>query len=106
MRWRGPARSPWWRGLSSAHLWDADAGLYLARARVLDPTTGTFLQRDPNSVADSVNLYALLSGDPVNSRDPTGRADPKELETCVARGESLASCPSRSRAQGRCSVVR
>ncbi|MCC7382249.1 MAG: hypothetical protein IT384_10490 [Deltaproteobacteria bacterium] len=55
------------------HLWDADAGLYLARARVLSPVTGAFLSRDPSGFSDSVNMYGALRNDPVNHRDPTGR---------------------------------
>ncbi|MCC7386355.1 MAG: RHS repeat-associated core domain-containing protein [Deltaproteobacteria bacterium] len=71
--------------LFQAHLWDADAGLYLARARVLDPTTGTFLSRDPSGYSDSVNLYAGFKSDPVNHRDATGMAaDPEMLAKCLA----------------------
>ena len=57
----------------SAHLHDATSGLILARARVLDPLTGAFLQRDPNGYQDSVNQYAYGANDPINHRDPTGR---------------------------------
>ncbi|MCC7386359.1 MAG: RHS repeat-associated core domain-containing protein, partial [Deltaproteobacteria bacterium] len=54
------------------HLWDADAGLYLARARVLSPRTGAFLSRDPSGFSDSVNAYGLARNDSINQRDPTG----------------------------------
>lgn len=33
-----------------------------------------FLQRDPNGYQDSVNQYAYGANDPINHRDPTGRA--------------------------------
>lgn len=55
------------------HLYDAEAELILARARVLDPVMGEFLQRDPEGFVDSVNVYAALANDPINHRDPTGR---------------------------------
>jgi RHS repeat-associated protein len=53
--------------------YDGDAGLVLARARVIDPMTGLFLQRDPEGFVDSVNVYAAMANDPINNRDPTGR---------------------------------
>jgi RHS repeat-associated protein len=55
-----------------SHLWDADAGLLHMKARVLDPSTGHFLQRDPVAYQDALNLYAGYAWDPVNLRDPTG----------------------------------
>jgi RHS repeat-associated protein len=55
-----------------SHLWDADAGLLHMKARVLDPSTGHFLQRDPVPYVDALNLYAGFGWDPVNMRDPTG----------------------------------
>lgn len=55
------------------HAYDADAEVMLARARMLDPGLGTFLQRDPEGYTDSVNQYAAMANDPVNNRDPTGR---------------------------------
>lgn len=57
-----------WQG----HLYDAEAGLVLARARVIEPIGGTFLQRDPEGYVDSVNVYAAMANDPINNRDPTG----------------------------------
>ena len=59
-----------------AHLHDPEAGLILMRARAFDPTTGQFLQPDPEGHADSVNQYAGMAWDAVNLRDPTGRAVP------------------------------
>lgn len=67
-----------------SHLVDAEAGLYLARARVFDPRMGTFLQVDPNGYQDSPNLYAGFGNDPVNNRDPTGR--------WVDRGSFVQQC--------------
>ncbi|MCK6538364.1 MAG: RHS repeat-associated core domain-containing protein, partial [Polyangiaceae bacterium] len=58
--------------LFQSHLYDADADLYLMKARAFDPNTGLFLQRDPSGYEDSVNLYAGFDNDPINLRDPTG----------------------------------
>ena len=55
-----------------AHLHDSDAGLILMRARVFDPTTGMFLQPDPEGHLDSVNQYAGMAWNSVDLRDPTG----------------------------------
>lgn len=64
-----------------AHLFDWDVDLVLMRARVFDPHTGMFLQRDPAGYEESVNLYAGMRWDPVNLRDPTGMntCDPLEV---------------------------
>ena len=49
-------------------------GLIYARARWMDPGTGTYLTPDPSGYRDSSNLYAVMGGDPVNNTDPTGLA--------------------------------
>ncbi len=84
-----------------AHLHDWDVDLVLMRARVFEPRTGMFLQRDPNGYEDSVNLYAGMRWDPVNLRDPTGEATtPGELEdayaACVEAGVDEAKCAQLS----------
>ena len=52
---------------------DYDAGLLFLRARHYDPSTGQFLQRDPDGYVASVNAYAGFANDPVGMRDPLGR---------------------------------
>jgi RHS repeat-associated protein len=54
------------------HFFDWDAGLLVARARVYDPATGLFLQRDPTPYADSGNLYAGFGLAPTTLRDVDG----------------------------------
>jgi RHS repeat-associated protein len=54
------------------HFVDWDAGLVDMRARVYDPATGLFLQRDPSAFGDGVNLYAAFGHNPATFRDPTG----------------------------------
>ena len=47
-------------------------GLTYARARWLDPKTGTFMTPDPMGYRDSSNVYAFAGGEPVGRRDPRG----------------------------------
>lgn len=54
--------------------WLAEAGAYNYRARAYLPQVGRFLQPDPKSYHDGLNLYAYVSGDPINLKDPTGLA--------------------------------
>jgi RHS repeat-associated protein len=58
--------------LFHGQVFDFDSGLLYCRARYYDPTTATFLQRDPAGFEDSVNQYAAFANNPVNFRDPTG----------------------------------
>ena len=58
--------------------WDPDLGLYYLRARYMNPLTGRFLSRDPDDGIDTdpatLHKYLYAEGDPVNLRDPNGRA--------------------------------
>ncbi len=58
--------------LFHGQVFDFDSGLLYCRARYYDPTTATFLQRDPAGMEDSVNQYAAFANNPINYRDPTG----------------------------------
>lgn len=51
----------------------AGTGLYPARARLYDPVTGRFVQRDPNEYRDSACPYVYAAHDPLNFVDPSGR---------------------------------
>jgi RHS repeat-associated protein len=63
--------------------WDPDLGLYYLRARYMNPLTGRFLSKDPENgqITDpkSLHKYLYAGGDPVNTRDPTGRDDLEEV---------------------------
>jgi RHS repeat-associated protein len=60
-------------------LYDPDTKLIRFGARDYDASTGRWTTKDPLLfVAGAANLYGYVSGDPINSRDPTGREG-----TCV-----------------------
>jgi RHS repeat-associated protein len=58
--------------------YDSDLGLYYLRARYYNPATGRFLSRDPEDGKPidpkTLHKYLYAGGDPVNGRDPSGRA--------------------------------
>ena len=50
---------------------DEETGFQYLRARYYDPTTGTFLTRDPIE-AQTREPYGYVAGNPLNRTDPTG----------------------------------
>ena len=52
--------------------YDEATGLYQLRQRFYDPTTGSFLQRDPVPVLGATSPYAYAFSSPTRFRDPYG----------------------------------
>lgn len=53
---------------------DPETRLMYYRARQYSPATQRFVQRDPLQYVDGMNLYAYVAGNPITSRDPTGKS--------------------------------
>jgi RHS repeat-associated protein len=75
--------------------YDPDLGLYYLRARYYNPATGRFMSRDPENGKThdpkTLHKYLYADGDPVNGRDPTGRADIVEERLLKAELDSAAA---------------
>jgi len=56
-------------------LYDCETGYYYFGKRYFDPTTLTWLNRDPIREDGGVNLYAYCNDDPVGNYDAVGEAD-------------------------------
>jgi len=79
-------------------LHNEESGLVYNRARMLHPTLGRFLQRDPlppTWLSEQTNLYQYVRGEPSIGRDPSGLATEwdnalaecdQKYNECVAKG--------------------
>ncbi|MGH8227159.1 MAG: RHS repeat-associated core domain-containing protein [Steroidobacteraceae bacterium] len=67
----------------AGQLYLPDLQLYYDRARMYSPQTGRFMQPDPAGYASDMNLYAYVSGDPVNAADFSGMTT---NDDCAAAG--------------------
>src|SRR5439155_16096883 len=54
-------------------VWDADVGLYYARARWYDPQVGRFLSPDPGMIEAGRSAYEYAGNNPLRFRDPGGQ---------------------------------
>ncbi|MCA9127050.1 MAG: putative Ig domain-containing protein [Planctomycetales bacterium] len=59
--------------------YDALSGMYYYRARFYDPDSRQFMNEDPLGLsAGDTNLHRFVGNDPINNRDPSGRAATSE----------------------------
>ncbi len=58
--------------LYTGHDLDKITGNYFAPFRMLNPSTGRWLSRDPLGMVDGTNMYAYVAGNPINFVDPDG----------------------------------
>jgi RHS repeat-associated protein len=70
---------------------DSETGLHYNWLRYYEPQTGRYTQYDPLGPAGSQNGFAYVSGDPVNSIDPTGELAPA-LAAAGAAALAYAKC--------------
>ncbi len=55
---------------------DTETGLYLCTYRYYDPNNARWLNRDPIGYEGGFNVYAYVTGNPINLVDPLGLAPP------------------------------
>jgi RHS repeat-associated protein len=79
--------------LYTGEQYDKNLGEYYLRARYYSPSQGRFTGRDPFegmlSEPLSLNKYAYVHGNPINSTDPSGWTSLLELETTTDVGAAL-----------------
>jgi RHS repeat-associated protein len=65
--------------------YNADSGLYLTKYRAYDLMAGWSLSRDLiGEWSDpAVDLYPYVGGEPINTTDPDGLIDPRNLAVCL-----------------------
>ena len=69
---------------------DEETGLYYYRARYYDCEKGRFLQRDPASYVDGINLYEYVKGNSLVFADPFG-LDPITAGACALEAGKIAA---------------
>ncbi|HUO09010.1 MAG TPA: RHS repeat-associated core domain-containing protein [Phycisphaerae bacterium] len=68
------ASGSWGKVVEGARLHDEESGLVYNRARMLNPTLGRFMQKDPLGYIDGENDLAFCGDDPLRFVDPNGQA--------------------------------
>ena len=75
-------------------------GLYHMHNRYYDPKIKRFVTEDPIGLQGGLNLYAYVSGDPINRVDPQGLNEEWLKLARKARDQALANGASREQAFG------
>jgi RHS repeat-associated protein len=81
--------------LFSSQFRDAEINSYYLRARYYDPTSAQFLSRDPMFAATR-SPYGYVSGNPLNSIDPSGLCDFLDVPCHVAEVAAAAAAAAKS----------
>ncbi|WP_440134763.1 SpvB/TcaC N-terminal domain-containing protein [Chitinophaga sancti] len=66
---------------------DDSTGLYYYGARYYAPWLGRWLKPDPAGIADGLNLYFYVGGNPITFTDPTGMV--REIQVSTETGQRL-----------------
>ncbi len=69
---------------------DEETGQYYYRARMYSTEQCRFTTQDPAGMQEGPNMYAYVSNNPVNHRDPSGLIAP---DAVIDGGGGLANCP-------------
>ena len=79
---------------------DAEANLVYLRARHYDPTTGSFISKDPVegalTIPQSQNGYSYVHHDPINLSDPSGKILPIVAAALVWGYRAYVACDAAS----------
>lgn len=80
--------------------WLPELGMWHYRARIYNPALARFMQVDPLGYGDGLNVYAYVSGDPMNLADPSGLCTGTRIPSKLCDGGRLGGGLSGSSTAG------